>query len=43
MEKTGCENRQKNTSLTAGFLNGLQQYNMLKNSNIENCLINKKF
>ena len=43
MEKTDCENGQKNTSLTAGFLNRLRQYNVLKNSNIDNCLINNTF
>jgi len=41
-EKTELENGQKNTSLTAEFLNGLRQYNVLKNSNIENCLIDNK-
>ena len=42
-EKTERENGQKNTSLTAGFLNGFPQYNMLIDSNIENCLIDNKF
>jgi hypothetical protein len=43
MEKTDCENGQKNTSLTASFLNGLRQFNVLKNSNIDNFLIDNKF